>query len=181
MDSHDSLEGQKSRIFFWTEKWINSIRFKQWLLTPEFRKCEFPEYFYRYKIFNQRCTRVENPGDGIAQIFSKIPWGGGGGFTKLSGQNCQGVPSFGFYCILIYIFICLGGLMFTLPPSPRCVHLCIQCKFGKIWYSCNWAQTCQISKGPQNLNMTLLSENSLEYLSEFGEYCALRSYPFNLR
>ena len=105
--------------------------------------------------------------------------GGVGPRDKAFWKKLPGGPLFWVLLHFNLHFYLFGGLMFTLPPSPRCVHLCIQCKFGKIWYSCNWPQTCQISKGPQNWNMTLASVNSLEYLSEFGEYCALRSYPFN--
>jgi hypothetical protein len=37
-----------------------------------------------------RCTRLKI--QGVAHIFAKIPEG-----SRLSGQNCKGVPYFGFY------------------------------------------------------------------------------------
>jgi hypothetical protein len=49
-------------------------------------------------------------------------WGGGGGGSRLSGQNCQGSPLFGyFYCIFINkIFENLQGgpIPMLYPPSP---------------------------------------------------------------
>ncbi len=33
-----------------------------------------------------RCTRVENPGKGVPDVFAKIPRGG----SRLSGKNCLG-------------------------------------------------------------------------------------------
>jgi hypothetical protein len=73
------------------------------------------------KLLIQRCTRVENPGEGVAQFVAKI-WGGG----KAFGENCQGGFSyFGFYCIFIFIKsfeIRLGGSYTYPPPSPS---LCI--------------------------------------------------------
>ena len=52
-----------------------------------------------------RCTQVKNPGDGVAHIFAKTPRG-----SRL-----------GFHCIFINksFEICLGGPMFTFPPSPH--------------------------------------------------------------
>jgi hypothetical protein len=71
--------------------------------------------------FIHRCTRVENPGEVVAQIFAKIP----GGY-KAFGKKCQGgSPYFGFYCIFIIIKsleILLGGF-YIYPPPSSCVHL----------------------------------------------------------
>jgi hypothetical protein len=78
---------------------------------------------------NLGCTGVENPGEGVAQIFA---WG-----SRLSGQNCaRGAPYFGFYCVFIksFFLVCLerGGVVLCYtpfflisPPLPPCVHLWI--------------------------------------------------------
>jgi hypothetical protein len=41
-----------------------------------------------------RCTRVENPGEWVPEVFAKIPSTGQGFHEKLPG----GSPYFGFYC-----------------------------------------------------------------------------------
>jgi hypothetical protein len=46
----------------------------------------------RQKLLIQRCTRVENPGEGVAQFVAKI-WGG----ARLSGKIAkEGSPILGF-------------------------------------------------------------------------------------
>ncbi len=40
--------------------------------------------------FDHRCTRVENPGEGVPDVFAKIPKRGQGFLDKLPG----GVPLF---------------------------------------------------------------------------------------
>ncbi len=53
-----------------------------------------------YKVHSKhRCTRVENPGEGVRDVFAKIPRGGGGqGFQeKLPG----GVHLF---CVLLHFY-----------------------------------------------------------------------------
>ncbi len=80
------------------------------------------------RFYNQRCTQVENPGEGVAQIFAKIPRGGG---SRLSGKIARGVTYFGFYCIFINksYEVCLRRSYIYPPPSPPpCVHLCQQSK-----------------------------------------------------
>ena len=60
----------------------------------------------------QRCPRVENPGEGVPEVFAKIPRG-----VKFS----WGAPNFRFYCIFINkcFEICLGwGVLYLLVPSP---------------------------------------------------------------
>ncbi len=54
--------------------------------------------FYVVFVLNNRCTRVENPGEGVAQIFAKIP-GGQGLPNKIAG-----VPFLGFIVFLLTIF-----------------------------------------------------------------------------
>ncbi len=60
---------------------------------------------------------VENPGEGLVQIFAQILMG-----SMLLGQNCQWrVTYFGFHCIFIQkIFENLpgGGGGYVIPPSP---------------------------------------------------------------
>ena len=80
---------------------------------------------YRYGLLH-RCTRVENPGEGVRDVFAKFPRGGGQGFQeKLPG----GSTYFAFYCIFINKFFenLPGGVLFHTPPpplTPPCVHLC---------------------------------------------------------
>ncbi len=63
-----------------------------------------------------RCTHVENPGDGVTQIFAKSLRGQG--FPE---KIALGVPYFGFCCIFMYksfeIFL-WGPSPLTLPPTP---------------------------------------------------------------
>ncbi len=66
-------------------------------------------------------TQVENPGEGVAQIFAS-------GVSKLSGKITWGVPYFSSYCIFIKKFFenCLGGGVSLHSPSPPvciCVHV----------------------------------------------------------
>ncbi len=64
-----------------------------------------------------RCTRVENPGEGVRDVFAKIPRGGVKGFRK----NFQGGSTyFAFYCIFINKFFenLPGGVLFHTPPPP---------------------------------------------------------------
>jgi hypothetical protein len=44
------------------------------------------------QLIKQRCTRVENPGEGIPEVFAKIPGGGGGQGFQVKLQ--WGVPLF---------------------------------------------------------------------------------------
>jgi hypothetical protein len=67
-----------------------------------------------------RCTRVENPGEGVRDVFAKIPRGVNG-FRK----NCQGGSTyFAFYCIFINKFsenlpgVGPGGGAVSYPPPP---------------------------------------------------------------
>ncbi len=72
---------------------------------------------------NHRCTRVENPGEGVRDVFAQIPRGGVKGFRK----NCQGGSTyFAFYCIFINKFFenLPGGVLFHTPPSPLPPPLC---------------------------------------------------------
>jgi len=72
---------------------------------------------------------VENPGDGVARIFAKIPVGVNAYRAQLPGR----VHYFGFYCIFINKFFenLPGGSyaipQFPLTPHPR-VHLCTRQK-----------------------------------------------------
>ncbi len=75
-----------------------------------------------YLTIHHRCTRVENTGEGVWDVFAKIPRGGVKGFRK----NCQGGVH--LFCIFINKFFenLPGGVLFhnPLPPYPPCVHLC---------------------------------------------------------
>jgi hypothetical protein len=71
-----------------------------------------------------RCTPVKNPGEGVRDVFAKIPRR-----VKAFWKNCLwGSPYFGFYCILLTSFskICLGsppGVAFSSPPHPPvCIY-----------------------------------------------------------
>ncbi len=76
---------------------------------------------------SHRCTRVENPGEGVRDVFAKIPRGGVKGFRK----NCQGGSTyFAFYCIFINKFFenFPGGVLFhtplpPYPPPPLCASM----------------------------------------------------------
>jgi hypothetical protein len=43
-------------------------------------------------LFQQRDTLVENPGEGLAQVFDKITWGEGGHGGQGFRENCLGNP-----------------------------------------------------------------------------------------
>jgi hypothetical protein len=61
------------------------------------RKKHQPTNFNRKKGKNHRCTRVENPGEGVRDVFAKIPRGGQGFQEKLPG----GVHLF---CVLLHFY-----------------------------------------------------------------------------
>ena len=64
-----------------------------------------------------RCTRVEQPGEGVPEVFAKIPRGVQGFQEKLPG----GSPYFGFYCIFYCkcFEICLRGVLYLpVPLTP---------------------------------------------------------------
>jgi hypothetical protein len=68
---------------------------------------------------------VENPGEGLAQIFAQNPRGGLCFLDKIANG---GSPISGFIAFLFKIFlkIYLGGggpMLYPLPLSPPCVHL----------------------------------------------------------
>ncbi len=75
-----------------------------------------------------RCTRVENPGEGVPDVFAKIPRG-----SRLSGKIAWvGSPYFGFYCIFINkcFEICLRGVLYLPSPLPQlnppvCIYGCV--------------------------------------------------------
>ncbi len=64
-----------------------------------------------------RCTRVENPGEGVPDVFRR---------------NCLGwgFPYFGFYCVFINkrFEICLRGVLYlpSPPTPPSFVHLWVR-------------------------------------------------------
>ncbi len=79
--------------------------------------------FYYWVVQNRwkgyRCTRVENPGDGVAQNYACG--------VKAFRKNCQGATYFGFYCILLEVFlkIFVMGSRFTPLPTltpPVCIY-----------------------------------------------------------
>ncbi len=84
---------------------------------------------WEWIFFGHRCTRVENPGEGVRDVFAKIPRGG----SRVAGKIARGGPP--ILCFIAFLLtsfskICLGGggvLFHTpLPPYPPapCVHLC---------------------------------------------------------
>jgi hypothetical protein len=76
-----------------------------------------------YNTWYHWCTRVENPGKGVAQFFSKILRRG----SKLSEKKCHGgSPCFRSYCIFnnMCFKIRLGGPIVILNPSPPHPLLC---------------------------------------------------------
>ena len=70
-----------------------------------------------------RCTLVENPGKGVAQVFTKIPRGGGG--SRLSGK-ISGFIAFLLTSILKFAWG-VGSYIYP-PPSPLtplCASMCV--------------------------------------------------------
>ncbi len=61
------------------------------------------------------CAQVENPGEGVCDVFAKIPRG-----SRLSGKIAGRVHLFGFYCIFINKFFKTfpGGQCYFITPSP---------------------------------------------------------------
>jgi hypothetical protein len=57
-----------------------------------FKAFNSPLFFYGY----HRCTRVENPGEGVRDVFAKIPRG-----SRLSEKIAWGVPLF---CVLLHFY-----------------------------------------------------------------------------
>ncbi len=53
--------------------------------------------------WNRRCTRVENPGDGVPDVFCQNPKGGQGFQEKLPGGGAGGggLPILGFSAFLL--------------------------------------------------------------------------------
>ncbi len=109
-------------------KWAKNLRFGQVRLGPFLYypiHCSFNHFSWAPLV--HRCTRVENPREGVRDVFAKIPRGGVKGFRK----NCQGgYTYFAFYCIFFNKFFknLPGGLLFhppppsPLPPPPVCIY-----------------------------------------------------------
>ncbi len=122
-----------------------------------------------YLVDVHRCTRVENPGEGVRDVFAKIPRGGGvKGFRK----NCQGGSTyFAFYCIFINKFFknLPGGVLFhTLSPSlpPLCASMTTVLNFISEFVFCI-VQPCY---GSMFYTLQLYSE----FLLFCGRYINLR-------
>jgi hypothetical protein len=61
---------------------------------------------------------VENPGEGLPEVFAKIPRG-----SKLAGKTVSGAPFFGFYCLKVPFWYLFDSSVFVhtfehsnLPP-----------------------------------------------------------------
>jgi hypothetical protein len=79
-----------------------------------------PEYWITpNKMTVQRCARVENPGEWGSSDFCQNPWGDQGFPNKIA----RGSPILGFILYLLSSFL-IYLLLYTLTPSPPCVHLC---------------------------------------------------------
>jgi hypothetical protein len=68
--------------------------------------------------YNHRCTRVGNPGEGIALVFDKIPMGVG---SRLSGKIARrGPPISGLIAFLLTSILrfAWAGPIFTPSPYP---------------------------------------------------------------
>jgi len=87
------------------------------------RSLHFSSLLHSFYLSHHRCTRVENPGEGVPEVFAKIPGGGQGSQEKLPGGGG-------------------GGPIFTSPPPP-CVHLCITLK---------WIQVAIQMNGPTQIH-----------------------------
>ncbi len=117
-----------------------------------------------HKIIDAHRLKIQarpNPGDGVAQIFAKIPRGG-----PRSGQNFLGSPILGFIAFLLASLLKYAWRsMFTpLPPSPPeyiyaqnlqvtflidWPYLCAtSCTFDYRWSGLGpcWGRSCQSSR-----------------------------------
>jgi hypothetical protein len=66
---------------------------------------------------------VENPGEGVSEVFAKIPRGGGG---KTFKKNClRGPPISGFIAFLLtsVLKFSRGGYYIYPPPTPHLTPL----------------------------------------------------------
>jgi hypothetical protein len=80
---------------------------------------------YLEERLKHRCPQVENPEEGVPEVFAKIPRG-----VKALRKNCQlGPPISGFVAFLltnVLKFAWEEGPLYLpspLPPSPPCMHL----------------------------------------------------------
>ncbi len=84
-----------------------------------------------------RCTRVENLGEGIPDVFWQNPKGGSRLSEKIAWGG-GGPPISGFIAFLLtsVLKFAWGGTIFTLPPPPTsppplmCIYGCIKPKKG---------------------------------------------------
>ncbi len=71
--------------------------------------------------------RVENPGDGLAQIFAKIPGGGGAGVKAFRTKLPGGSPLLGFIAFLLASLLkfAWGSNDYPSPltPPPSCTSM----------------------------------------------------------
>jgi hypothetical protein len=73
---------------------------------------------------------VENPGEGVAQVFTKIPGGVNTFQTKFPGGPLLWV------LLQVFLKICLGGLCYTpRPHSPPSVCIYEKKEVGWRWHS----------------------------------------------
>jgi hypothetical protein len=87
-------------------------------------------------IWSHRCTRVENPGEGVPDVFCQNPWGG----SRLSGKIAWVGPTIsGFiaYLLTSVLKFAWGGYYIYPPPTstppPPCVDLCLKLCF-RLWW-----------------------------------------------
>jgi hypothetical protein len=73
------------------------------------------------KINIHRCAWVENPGEGVPEVFAKIPRGVKAFRKKMIG----GVPLFRVIAFLLtgVLKFAWGGTIFTLPLPLVCIHV----------------------------------------------------------
>ncbi len=98
---------------------------------------------------DHRYTRVENPGEGVPDVFAKISRGGGG--SGLSGKIARGSP---YFLLTSFLKICLGGAV----PSPFPPSLCAS--MLRILSLCPSAATCKLLNfypTPDSINKPLFS------------------------
>jgi hypothetical protein len=69
--------------------------------------------------FKCRFTPVENPGEGVPEVFAKIPRG-----SRVPGKIARGPPILGFIAFLLTSVLKFAkGDLYLPSPSPFYVHL----------------------------------------------------------
>ena len=111
-----------------------------------------------------KCTGVENPREGVPDVFCQNPQGGGG--SRLSGKIAWGSPYFRFYCIFINkcFEICLRGVIYL--PSPHLAPVCIYGYVKKtvLPHDQKYQQSCPFTEITQTHTQINWKKRSINFL-----------------